>query len=103
VSKDTTRTKVSKSPTNVTYGHESASVFSVTVTTHYGEAVPNGKRVTVHVGHVTCTVVLKGGKGACTIANTALPVGSYLVSATYGGDADLSGSSGSSVFRLTVG
>ena len=103
VSKDTTRTKVSKSPTNVTYGHESASVFSVTVTTHYGEAVPNGKRLTVHVGHVTCTVVLKGGKGACTIANTALPVGSYLVSATYGGDADLSGSSGSSVFRLTVG
>jgi hypothetical protein len=47
-------------------------------------------------------VALKGGKGTCTIANTALPVGSYLVLATYGGDANLSGSSGSSAFKLIV-
>jgi len=58
--------------------------------------------VTVHVGSVTCTVALKGGKGTCTIANTALSVGSYLVLATYGGDANLSGSSGSTAFKLTV-
>jgi hypothetical protein len=99
---NTTRTSVSESPTSVTYGHESASVFSVTVTTHYGEAVPNGEKVTVHVGPVTCTVVLKGGKGTCTIANTALPVGSYAASATYGGDATLRGSSGSGASKLTV-
>jgi len=102
VSKDTTRTKVSESPTSVTYGHESASVFSVTVTTRYGEAVPNGEKVTVHVGAITCTAVLKGGNGTCTIANNALPVGSYPVQATYGGDATLSSSSGSSTSRLTV-
>jgi hypothetical protein len=102
VSKDTTRTKVSESPTSVTYGHESASVFSVTVTTHYGEMVPNGETVTVYVGPATCTAVLKGGNGTCTIANNALPVGSYPVQATYGGDANLSGSSGSSASRLTV-
>jgi ketopantoate hydroxymethyltransferase len=102
VSKDTTRTTVSESPTSVTYGHESASVFSVTVTTHYGEAVPNGEKVTVHVDDVTCTAVLKGGNGTCTIADNALPEGSYLVQATYGGDANLSSSSGSSASRLTV-
>ncbi len=102
VSKDTTRTKVSESPTSVTHGHESASVFSVAVTARYGEAVPNGEKVTVHVGDATCTAVLKGGNGTCTIANNALPVGSYPVQATYGGDANLSSSSGSSASRLTV-
>jgi hypothetical protein len=97
-----THTTVSRSPGNVTYGHESASVFTVNVTTGNGEAVPGGETATVHVGSVTCTVALKGGKGTCTIANTALPVGSYLVLATYGGDANLSGSSGSSAFKLIV-
>ena len=102
VYKDTTSATISESPSSVTYGHESASVFSVTVTTHYGEAVPNGETVTVPVGSVHCTVVLTSGKGTCTIANTALAVGSYSVSATYGGDANLSGSSGSSLSKLTV-
>ncbi len=102
VSKDATRTTVSESPTRVTYGHESASVFSVAVTTHHGEAVPDGEKVTVHVGNVTCTAVLNGGDGTCTIANNALAVGSYPVQATYGGDANLSSSSGSSASRLTV-
>jgi uncharacterized GH25 family protein len=102
VRKDTTITFVSQSPTSVTYGNESASVFSVTVRTHHGEAVPTGETVTVHVGSVTCTVILKRGKGICTIANTALPVGTYFVSATYGGDANLSGSSGSSASKLDV-
>ena len=44
VTKDTTTTTVSVSPSSVTYGHESAAVFTVDVTTHYGEAVPNGER-----------------------------------------------------------
>jgi len=47
-------------------------------------------------------VVLKGGKGTCTIANTALAVGSYPVSATFGGDANLRSSSGPSATKLTV-
>jgi hypothetical protein len=36
-----THTTVSRSPGSVTYGHESASVFTVNVTTGNGEAVPN--------------------------------------------------------------
>ena len=40
----------------------------------------------------------QGGHGdSCTIARTALSVGSYPVSATYGGDADLRGSTGPEV------
>ena len=56
----------------------------------------------MHVGPTNCTAVLKDGEGTCTIANRALQVGSYPVSATYGGDADLSGSVGLSASRLTV-
>jgi hypothetical protein len=102
VTKDTTLTTVSKSPTSVTYGNESASVFSVTVATHYGESVPDGEAVTTTVGSVPCKVVLKSDKGTCTFANTAMAVGSYVVSANYGGDANLSGSSGTSLSKLIV-
>jgi hypothetical protein len=97
VKKDATHTTVSRSPSNLAQRNE--LIFSVTVTTHYGEAVPNGGKVTVHVGQSTCTALLKDGKGSCRISDTAQSVGSYLVSATYGGDANLSGSSGSSLHR----
>jgi hypothetical protein len=103
VSKNTTLTNVSESPSNVTYGNESASVFSVTVTSHYGVAVPEGEKATVHAGPVVCTVKLKGDKGTCRVSRSALLVGIYPVSATYGGDAELSGSSGTSASKLTVG
>jgi hypothetical protein len=77
-------------------------VFSAAVTTHYGEAVSNGEAVTVQVGSATCKVVLENTKGTCTIADTALATGSYAVSATYAGHANLGGSSGSSISKLTV-
>ncbi|MHB1886445.1 MAG: hypothetical protein ACYCVV_15815 [Acidimicrobiales bacterium] len=94
--------RVSESRSNVSYGNESASVSSVIVTTHFGETVPNGETVPVHVGSGTCTAVLKGGRVTCTIAATALPAGSYPVSTAYGGDANLGSSSGSSTSQLTV-
>ena len=102
VTKDSTTTTVSESPTTVTTGAESASVFSVTVTTHYGETVPSAEKVTVKVGTATCTVTLSAGKGSCTIAKSALGVGTYAVSASYGGDTNLSASSASSATELTV-
>ena len=102
VTKDSTTTTVSESPTTVTTGAESASVFSVTVTTHYGEAVPSAEKVTVKVGTATCTATLSTGKGTCTIAKSALGVGTYAVSASYGGDTNLSASSASSATELTV-
>ena len=103
VYKDDTGTSVSESPTTVVYGQESASVFSVTAkTNHYGEAVPDCETTVVHVGSVACTAELKGGKGACTISNTELAVGSDGVSVNYGGDASLNSSSATSVAKLTV-
>jgi uncharacterized repeat protein (TIGR01451 family) len=102
VTKDSTVTTVSESHSTVTYGDEEAAVFTVTVKTHDGEAVPNGETVTVHVGSVTCTVTLTNGTGTCTIAKTALGDGSYSVSATYSGDANLSGSSATCGSKLTV-
>ena len=102
VAKDTTTTKVSESPTKVTSGAESAAVFTVTVTTAHAEAVPSNETVKVTVGTASCTATLSGGSGTCKIANNALAAGSYAVSATYGGDANLASSSGTSSTNLTV-
>jgi len=102
VPKDTTTTTVSVSPTSVTVGNESAAVFTVSVKTHYGEAVPNSEKVTVAVGSTTCTVLLNAGGGTCTIAKSALSTGTYTVTASYGGDANLTGSTGIASSKLTV-
>jgi hypothetical protein len=102
VSKDTTTTKVSESPTTVTSGAESAAIFTVTVTTGHGEAVPNNETVKVTVGSTSCTVTLKSATGTCKIGNSALAGGSYAVSAAYTGDTNLGSSSGVSSTNLTV-
>ena len=98
VNKDNTTTRVSLSPTQATYGNESSSVVTVTVSTGYGETLPTTDQVTVHVGTATCTASVApstgGGTGTCSIANTALGANStaYTVTATYPGDADLNSS-----------
>ena len=104
VNKDTTTTTVSESPTSVTYGNELASIFTASVVSTHGEAVPNSETVTVTVGSTNCTVTLTAGTGTCTIANTALAASgtTYAVSATYAGDANLSGSTGSAATGLTI-
>ena len=102
VTKDWTRVKVSVSTTSVNFGNESSVTFTTTVSTGNGEPVPNGESVSVHVGSVSCTAVLHGGTGTCTIANSALPPGKYLISTTYGGDDNLSGDSSSSWLSIVV-
>jgi hypothetical protein len=56
----------------------------------------------VTVGTVTCTATLTAGKGTCSIANSALAVGSYAVSAAYAGDTNLNASSVSCSTKVTV-
>ena len=102
VTKDRTRIKVSVSPSSVTYGNESAAIFTATVSTGNGAPVPNGETVTVNVGPATCTVVLNGGTGTCTISNSALAPGIYPISTTYDGDVNLSGDSSSFWTSLVV-
>jgi len=94
--------QVSESPTSVAPGAESAAVFTVGVATHYGEAVPNGEKVTVTVGSTSCVATLTAGNGTCTITNSALKPGSYAVSNVYSGDANHTGSSATSTTKLTV-
>ncbi len=98
VHKDNTSATVSESPTTVTYGNESASTFTVTVTTAHGEQMPFTESVIVHVGAASCTASVApatgGGTGTCSIANTALGASTtpYAVKTTYPGDADLNAS-----------
>jgi len=80
----------------------STAVSTVTVTAHDGEAVPRGETVTVTVGSASCTVTLNAGKGTCEITKSALKAGSYSVTATYGGDVNLNGSSATGAAKLTV-
>ena len=106
---DSTTTTVSESPTTVIYGDEEASVIAVTVKTGHNEELPATENETVTVGSTTCTAAVapatNGGSGSCEVPATALPVSSsaYSISATYSGDTDLTGSSGSATTGLTVG
>jgi hypothetical protein len=107
VSKDTSATAVSASPSSEPYGSEASTTFTVTVVTGNGEATPaSGETVVVHVGSATCTATLTAGSGGasgtCSIANTALALGPYTTSATYGGDADISASPSAGTTPFTV-
>jgi hypothetical protein len=84
VTKDTVTLTVTQSQTTVTVGDESATVLTVTAATGNGEAVPDGTT------------------GTCSIADSALPVGSYTVTASFGGDVNLEAASLTSSTPLTV-
>jgi hypothetical protein len=107
VTQDTTTTTVSESPNPITYGNESAVLFSATVSTRFGETVPSGTiTVKVNGGTATCAATLP--TTSCSLpntnaGNTALGAGGpYTVSATYGGITNLSGSAGNAGTGLTV-
>ena len=99
VNKDTTTATVSESPTTVTYGNESAAIFTATVTTGHDEVLPTTDSETITVGSSSCTALVapsgNGGAGTCTIGNTALAASgtANAVTFTYGGDSDLSAAS----------
>jgi hypothetical protein len=102
ISKDRTTANVALSRTTVQKGAESAARLSVTVRAHIGEAVPSAEHATVHVGKASCVVSLKDGKGSFRLGNQALPEGSYTVTVTYPGDANLVRGHGAATSRLTV-
>jgi hypothetical protein len=64
--------------------------------------VPNNTTVVVHVGSTSCVVTLSDDTGTCSIADSALPVGSYTVTASFGGTSDLAASSLTSPTSLSV-
>lgn len=80
-----TTTTLALAKTSVTYGHESAEKFTVSVS-HVGSVYSTGK-LAVRIGGTTiCTITLSKGTGSCTLANTRLRVGTYTFVALYGGD-----------------
>ena len=102
VTKDSSKTVVAESAGSALYGSESAVTFSATVTTGNGEVVANGDSVLIHVGSVTCSVTTVGGVASCSIANRALPTGTYAVSATFGGEANVATSTSTNSVSFVV-
>lgn len=100
VSKATSTTKVSLSPSSVVYGHEQTAKFSVTTAPEFA-GTPTGI-VTVAAGTLTlCKVTLSAGKGSCSPLSSALVAGTHSITATYPGSSDF-GASTSGVAKLTV-
>jgi hypothetical protein len=85
VAKRGTTTTLALAETRVTYGHESAEKFTVSVS-HAGGVYPAGK-VAVRTGGTTiCAITLSKGTGLCALANTRLRAGTYTFVALYSGD-----------------
>jgi hypothetical protein len=96
VTRDSTSLSLTALPSPVTFGHESTTLFTITLETGNGEELTTSENVTVAVGTTTCQATLApatlGGSGFCSIADSALVGGSYTASVSYPGDTDLQGS-----------
>jgi N-acetylneuraminic acid mutarotase len=84
----TSTTSLTSSQNPSTYGQ--TVTFTATVSSS-GSAVPNGETVWFMAGRTTLGSALLSG-GTASFATNALPVGSYSITAIYGGDANYSGS-----------
>ena len=83
VAAQSTSTTLSLGTGSVVYGSEQAEQFAVAVSSSGG--VVSG-RAAVKAGATTlCSVILSGGKGACSPSATKLKPGSYTVVAVYAG------------------
>jgi hypothetical protein len=106
VSPDTSTVNVSTDVSAQPYGSESSTTFTVTVVTGNGEPIGSGEQVLVQVGVASCTVTLipasGGGSGGCSFGERDLQPGVYTASASYGGDANITGS-GPATTPFTVG
>lgn len=77
-------TGLALSTAKLTYGHENAEHFTITVT-GWRSLTPTGT-VTVNAGNATiCAVTLRDGKGSCTLTAARLKPGTYSLTARYVG------------------
>jgi hypothetical protein len=104
VAKDSSTTTVAESASSGSLGNENSVVFSATVKSGHGEAVPTGEGVTIHVGTASCPATTNAlGVASCSIGASALSAGAgYAVSATYAGDTNISSSTSSNSLSFTV-
>ena len=86
------QTALKVSPTELTYGHEQVVRLSVTVSPMHTGLTPTGKVTVGESGTSLCVITLSAGKGSCTLSTKRLNMGIYALSASYGGNGNLSGS-----------
>jgi hypothetical protein len=97
-----TTTTVWESKAWASYGHEEKVTFGVDVAPTYGTA-PSGEAVTIDIGTASCVATLSDGKGWCTIAATALPIGSgYAVTAAFLGGTGFAASASTNTVDFAV-
>jgi hypothetical protein len=97
----TSKTALKLSDSTVTYGDEHVERLSVTVSPEYAGATPAGE-VTVKDSKTSlCVIKLSSAKGSCRLSADRLAVGTYRLSARYGGSTDFVASN-SSTKILTV-
>ncbi len=94
VTKATTGTSLSVTPSPVTYGGESVASFTASTTPEPVFAgTPTGSITVAAGGHTLCTITLSSAM-SCTTGQTTLDAGSYTVTAVYSGDPNFQSSSG---------
>ena len=99
VTKTPSQTSVGAAPNSVTHG---ASVtYSATVTTNgTGLPTPSGSITFTTGSTALCTATLSSGSGSCS--TSAAPAGNDTVSGTYSGDAEFSGSAGTTTLVVST-
>jgi large repetitive protein len=101
ISQQSTTTSLTLSQPGSIFGQEQSETMSVQVSPQ-AEGTPTGTVVLTESSTTLCTIPLSSGKGSCSLSSSQLPVGTYSIIATYGGDAEFSGSA-SAAQSLIVG
>jgi hypothetical protein len=97
-----TTTTVWESKAWAPYGREDKVAFGVDVSPANG-AAPSGEAVTIDIGTASCVATLSDGKGWCTIAASALPIGSgYAVTAAFLGGTGFAASASTNTVDFAV-
>jgi Bacterial Ig-like domain (group 3) len=91
VRKATTRTRLALSASSVTFGQERTERLSVAVAPQFG-GTPAGTVRLKTGARTVCTIVLRSGKGSCTLSPKELEPGTYRLTATYPGKGGFTGS-----------
>jgi len=94
-------TTLTLSTSTVKYGHENVVRFTIKVTGPRGTPTGNAMVIVAARGRILCSHRLSSGKGTCSPASKALPVGKWAIFAHYNGDGSFNPSS-SSHKTLTV-